>query len=367
VYIYDTGPTNPPILGEEYIVANDFGWSPATGPGHLITDAEAKFLSGVIATGATGYPLNVTNNITVDATELADIHIAIGANDVGSKWPLTFTTDGSTGPASSVTINVTLYDNGPPNPPVPGSEFIVANDFSWFISLGNLTDLPALTQSKTIATDANGKRMDLSSNVIVDATELLLITDAIVARQSGTTWPLTFTTDGSTGPSSSVTVIVTLTTRTGGSGTGNATVIPNNTNNTTPSQPQDPQQPTPERPAGPTEREPEVAGKGTWSLLSILLLIMSVLLALAKLPRIYKTRQLRKGNKITAEIEKPILIFQGLVIVASIVLIIAFFLLYSFKGAMAIFLAYDLILLIIFVIEAIFFWQAYNKLKKAIS
>ena len=209
VTLYSNGPTPPPGAGDEFIFANDFMWGISTGS---LSDAVSKQLSGVVATGADGSLMDMTNNVSVNATELAAINIAVAAGQKGAVLPLTFETDGSSGGApSNVTVNVTLYDHGPTPPPGPGDEFIFANNFIWGITSGSLSGAVSKQLSGVTATGATGSPMNVTDNVSVDATQLTAINTAITAGQKGAVLPLTFTTDGSSGgTASSVTVYVTL-------------------------------------------------------------------------------------------------------------------------------------------------------------
>ena len=362
VLVYDKGGPLPPTRGNESIVANDFGWAIPAG---LVSVPDTLFLSGVLAKGADGF-MNITGTVVVDptGTEIAAINDAINGSRTGTVWPLTFETDGLSGPLASVTINVSLYDNGGPLPPTPGLESIVANNFTWVVTAGSLDDNTSKNRSKVIATDANGRRMNINT-VLVDPTELFDINTAIAAKQINTTWPLTFETDGTTGPVANVTIIVTLAASPGsGTGYGNATV--NNGSNSTTSVPNNTGNQSPGIPEQPREAEPPVVSKGNWSLISVLLLVLSMLLVVADAQRIYKARQLKEDQKISIKAAKSILMFQAMVIVAAFVLVVAFFLLNEVTGNMTFFiLKNDVILAAIFVVEAAFFWLAYDKMRKA--
>lgn len=204
VTLYDNGPATPPAAGDEMIVGNDFAWGISSGS---VSFADAYFLAHINATSATGASLT-SANVSADSAELADINAAIAAGQQGTVWPLTFTTDGASGTASSTTVLVTLYDNGP-TPPVVGNEHVVGNNFNWGISTGSMTDADALILSNALATSAQGTQMDLT-HVSVNAIELADINAAIAAGQKGTVWPLTLDTDASTGTPASATVYVTL-------------------------------------------------------------------------------------------------------------------------------------------------------------
>ena len=348
VTLYDKGPVTPPGPCNEFIAANDFVWAISTGS---LTDVIAKQLSGVFATDVNGLPMNVTNNVSVNAAELA----AINAGQAGNTFNLTFTTDGSTGVASSVTVIVTLYDNGPTTPPGPGDEFIAANDFNWRISAGNLTQASAKQSSKVVAIGANGLKMNVTDNVSASAADLAVIN----AGQVGNTYTLTFTTDGSTGVPSTVIVNVTLAAAgSGGGGSGGATIVQPQSGNqsvqpTQPSQPSQPSQPTEpgkgdEDPQEPTDQR---TFRTTYSLLGILLLVLAILLAAVEGLRIYKQQKKEKKSN-----DDKSIIYRALVIVAAVAVIVAFFIMYSFSGSVVYYnLMFDAALIVIFVIESIFF------------
>ena len=205
VTLYDNGPAGPLVPGAEHIVGDDFNWGISTG---ALGDAAAKQLAGILAKDADGARIDLSL-VIVDPLQLAAINTAITAGVKGVVLPLTFTTPGTSSTAASVTVSVTLYDNGPAGPLVPGAEHIVGNDFNWGISTGAIDGDTAKILSNVVATDTNRLPIDLV-DVTVDATELAAINAAIVAWLSGATLPLTFTSGGLTGDAATTTITVTL-------------------------------------------------------------------------------------------------------------------------------------------------------------
>ncbi|MDR1291822.1 MAG: InlB B-repeat-containing protein [Clostridiales Family XIII bacterium] len=208
VTLYDNGPTDPPVPGAEHIVGNDFGWGISSGP---IDVAAAGILANVKATSGAGGNLDMSH-VTVAAIDLVTINVAVSEGLRGSSHPLTFTTDGLSGAPASVTVQVTLYDEGPVTPPAIGAEYIVGNNFTWSVLDGALDDGKVKQHSAALATGADGFLMDLGK-VGLDSTQLAAINTAIAARNAGAVLPLTLTTDGSTGDPASVAIRVTLTDR----------------------------------------------------------------------------------------------------------------------------------------------------------
>ena len=205
VTLFDNSPVNPPQPGAEHIVGNNFNWGISTG---ALDEASAEMLGRITATSATGASLDLSH-VDASAADLVAINAAIAAGQKGTTWPLTFTTDGSTGAASAAIIQVTLFDAGPAGPLPSGVEHVVGNDFNWGISTGALDEASAEILGSVAATSATRVNLDLS-HVDASVADLAAINAAIAAGQKGTTWPLTFTTDGSTGASAAATILVTL-------------------------------------------------------------------------------------------------------------------------------------------------------------
>ncbi len=144
-------------------------------------------------------------DVSINTSELADINDAIQAGARDTTWPLTFSTPDGT----STTVHVTLYDNGPALPPVPGQEQVVGNNFAWGVTTGPLDATHIYHLGNAQATSALG--LPMAQNTIdIDSADLLALNDAITAEEQGTTYPLTLTTDGSTGTPATTTIYVTL-------------------------------------------------------------------------------------------------------------------------------------------------------------
>ena len=206
VTLFDSGPDPRPIsppgpLANGLIYANNFNWGISTG---ALGEGDAKAASFVTAFDTDGNSI-LTSFLGVDQHQLISINDAIAGGEKDTTWPLTFSTpDGTT-----TTVNVTLFDCGPKSPLLSGVEHIVGNNIKWGITTGVLDEPIAEFLSSATATSATGSALDLSY-VTANFTELDDINKAVAAGQTGTTWPLTFTTSGLTGLVASVTVDVTL-------------------------------------------------------------------------------------------------------------------------------------------------------------
>jgi uncharacterized repeat protein (TIGR02543 family) len=188
---------------EESIYANHFNYGIGNG---AISGAQAKAYAKALAFEEDGTAIDA-GDILVTASQLQAINTAIAnKNKSGNPYPLTFSTKGETGAAASVTIGVTLYDEG------SGDAAINANDFSYGCNEPMFTGAIAKRLSRVTATDADGNTLPLSA-ITADAGDVAVIEAARAAGQTGV-YPLTFT-ESATGKS--VTVEVTLMDSGGGS------------------------------------------------------------------------------------------------------------------------------------------------------
>ena len=197
VTVYKHGDSGTP--GSERIYGNDFIYAVNQGS---IDEARAKNLAAIFAR-ENDLSVMELSKVVVDPTELADINTAIAESDVDNNtWPLTFTTPGG----QSVTVEVSLFDNVGPNPPVAGVETIAANDFNFGMDQGDLTAAMAKDLAKVYAEDEFGVEIPAGS-LTVEQADLDAINAAIAAGdKSGNPFDLTFTAPGGT----SVTAKVTL-------------------------------------------------------------------------------------------------------------------------------------------------------------
>ena len=197
VTVYKHGDSGTP--GSERIYGNDFIYAVNQGS---IDEARAKNLAAIFAR-ENDLSVMELSKVVVDPTELADINTAIAESDVDNNtWPLTFTTPGG----QSVTVEVSLFDNVGPNPPVAGVETIAANDFNFGMDQGDLTAAMAKDLAKVYAEDEFGVEIPAGS-LAVEQADLDAINAAIAAGdKSGNPFDLTFTAPGGT----SVTAKVTL-------------------------------------------------------------------------------------------------------------------------------------------------------------
>ncbi|MBW9212838.1 MULTISPECIES: hypothetical protein [Terrabacteria group] len=172
-----------PTDNTDRIYGNDFLYG--MNNGH-ITDDAAKILASVNGYRANNVVLNA-GDITVDAAQLVAINTAIDNKDKStSPMPLTFVSPDGT----SVTVNVTLFDNGSETPTAPNTPSIGANNFNYGIDEPDLTEAIAKQLSKVTAKDGSGNHVS-SSTVTVNPTELAAIVDGQHNKKNGE-YPLTF-------------------------------------------------------------------------------------------------------------------------------------------------------------------------------
>ncbi|MDR3365073.1 MAG: hypothetical protein LBS91_09070, partial [Clostridiales Family XIII bacterium] len=168
---------------EESIYANDFIYGIGSGQ---IGEAQAKAYAKAAAFDADGTAIDA-GDILITAAQLAAINTAISnKGKSGNPYPLTFSTKGQTGAAASVTIDVTLYDEGS-----NGETAIAANNFSYGCDEPTFTGAIAKELSRAIATDGDGNAQPLA-DITANPADIGIIETARAAGQTGV-YSLTFT------------------------------------------------------------------------------------------------------------------------------------------------------------------------------
>jgi LPXTG-motif cell wall-anchored protein len=159
----------PPVAGQAMIGANDFRYGLNETASTVFTSDLAKLRANVIAKDEDGVAIS-TSDITVDATELTAITMAITAKKTG-QYPLTFTEPSGV----KTTITVTIYGNSVIQ---AGKGEIHANHFTYDIVGGEITADKFKELAAAYAKDALGKEIPVSE-IVVNAEQLATLNEAI--------------------------------------------------------------------------------------------------------------------------------------------------------------------------------------------
>ena len=200
------GIVNPsmPVNGTDFIGGNDFAYGKNQ---KTLTSEIAKQLAIVTAKDKFGVEIELSD-IIADPADLEDINNAISDVNTkpGEKFPLHFTTPDGT------KLKVTVEIKSMGSEQVDGYDQISANDFSYGISSGHLSEEVAKHLADVYATTGTGIPIKWETTGLLDADLLTPINEDIDNKVAGTIHDLTFKTVDEFGFTvSTVTIKVTLT------------------------------------------------------------------------------------------------------------------------------------------------------------
>ena len=160
----------------EVLLAYDFSFGKNESE---LTDATARYYANVSGTDEQGNSISRAG-IIVDEDDLKLINDSLASAKSGDVFDLKFTTPSG---RTTETVKVEIKDYG--NPATEGQYHITANDFTYGIDSGNLTDTVAKILSGVSATNREGNPLS-GERIIVDEDDLWEINELIRKEEKGT-------------------------------------------------------------------------------------------------------------------------------------------------------------------------------------